>query len=355
MSRLAAHMTLIITPSSALPKFPQGAATFPDAGRPPTALARMGGFAPHPVVVPTAAMDGTSSVSARTASSLSSSSSSLDDGGRGRPPPAGSTLELPSRKHYRYPSRSARLFQKLRRSLPLLTLAPRCGRMQVGSASEVAAAAASGGGGGGAADSHLMSHVVSSFSGAARPMRRVTGTLFGHRKGRVALALQETPRCLPTLVIELAIQTNALLRELANPAGARIVLETERRAPSTDAAAGKHRRAPPLLDVAAWTMFCNGRKTGLAVRREATDDDLAVLETLRPVSMGAGVLPASNRSSSSSSQSPEKGAAAADDEVAYMRGCFDHFVGSRDSESLYMIAPQGGGTGPELAIFFVRL
>ncbi|EAZ05754.1 hypothetical protein OsI_27988 [Oryza sativa Indica Group] len=220
-------------------------------------------------------MDGTSSVSARTASSLSSSSSSLDDGGRGRPPPAGSTLELPSRKHYRYPSRSARLFQKLRRSLPLLTLAPRCGRMQVGSASEVAAAAASGGGGGGAADSHLMSHVVSSFSGAARPMRRVTGTLFGHRKGRVALALQETPRCLPTLVIELAIQTNALLRELANPAGARI--------------------------------------------------------------------------------SPEKGAAAADDEVAYMRGCFDHFVGSRDSESLYMIAPQGGGTGPELAIFFVRL
>lgn len=348
-------MTLIITPSSALPKFPQGAATFPDAGRPPTALARMGGFAPHPVVVPTAAMDGTSSVSARTASSLSSSSSSLDDGGRGRPPPAGSTLELPSRKHYRYPSRSARLFQKLRRSLPLLTLAPRCGRMQVGSASEVAAAAASGGGGGGAADSHLMSHVVSSFSGAARPMRRVTGTLFGHRKGRVALALQETPRCLPTLVIELAIQTNALLRELANPAGARIVLETERRAPSTDAAAGKHRRAPPLLDVAAWTMFCNGRKTGLAVRREATDDDLAVLETLRPVSMGAGVLPASNRSPSSSSQSPKKGAAAADDEVAYMRGCFDHFVGSRDSESLYMIAPQGGGTGPELAIFFVRL
>ncbi|KAF0897671.1 hypothetical protein E2562_000389 [Oryza meyeriana var. granulata] len=40
-------------------------------------------------------------------------------------------------------------------------------------------------------------------------------------------------------------------------------------------------------------MFCNGRKTGFAVRREATDDDLAVMETLRPVSMGAGVLPGS--------------------------------------------------------------
>uniref|UniRef100_A0A0E0LRS4 Protein MIZU-KUSSEI 1 n=1 Tax=Oryza punctata TaxID=4537 RepID=A0A0E0LRS4_ORYPU len=327
----------------------------------------MAGFAaPHPVVParPTsaaAATEGTTtaSVSARTASSLSSSSSSTDGGvvdGRGpapRRPPAGSTLELPSRKHRSgryYPSRSARLFQKLRHSLPLLTLTPRCGRLQVGSASEVAAAASSGGGG---ADSHLMSHVVS-FSGAARPMRRVTGTLFGHRKGRVALALQETPRCLPSVVIELALQTHALLRELGNPAGARIVLETERRAASTDAGGGgggKHRRAPPLLDVAAWTMFCNGRKTGFAVRREATDDDLAVMETLRPVSMGAGVLPASNNRSSSSS--PEK--AAADDEVAYMRGCFDHFVGSRDSESLYMVAPQGGGTGPELAVFFVRL
>uniref|UniRef100_J3MQS4 Protein MIZU-KUSSEI 1 n=1 Tax=Oryza brachyantha TaxID=4533 RepID=J3MQS4_ORYBR len=103
---------------------------------------------------------------------------------------------------------------------------------------------------------------------------------------------------------------------------------------------------PPLLDEAAWTMFCNGRKTGFAVRREATDDDLAVMETLRPVSMGAGVLPGSRSSSCS---------AGTDDEVAYMRGCFDHFVGSRDSESLYMIAPQGGGTGPELAVFFVRL
>ncbi|KAG8046613.1 hypothetical protein GUJ93_ZPchr0008g14019 [Zizania palustris] len=298
--------------------------------------------------------EGTTPAASTSGSTRTSSISSLDGGGArddgvgGGPsrPPAGSTLEVPSRRHQpgRYPSRPARLFQKLRYALPVLT--PRCGRLQVGSACEIAAAASAGG-----ADSHLMSHVVS-FSGAARPCRRVTGTLFGHRKGRVALALQETPRCLPSLVVELALQTHTLLRELGNPAGARIVLETERRetADAGGEAAPKQRRcrAPPLLEEAAWTMFCNGRKTGFAVRREATDDDLAVMETLRPVSMGAGVLPGRSPPDAAASQGT-------DDEVAYMRGCFDHFVGSRDSESLYMIAPQGGGTGPELAVFFVRL
>jgi uncharacterized protein (TIGR01570 family) len=216
--------------------------------------------------------------------------------------------------------------------------------MPAGSACEIAAATSTSSG---AADSHLLSHVASFASGGGRPCRRVTGTLFGRRKGRVALALQETPRCLPSLVVELALQTHALLRELGNPAGARIVLETERRAAGAGegaAAARPPRRPAPLLDESAWTMFCNGRKTGYAVRREATGDDLTVMETLRAVSMGAGVLPLAATAGSSP-----------DDEVAYMRGCFEHFVRSRDSESLYMVAPQGGGTGPELAVFFVRL
>ncbi|KAE8807537.1 protein MIZU-KUSSEI 1-like [Hordeum vulgare] len=135
--------------------------------------------------------------------------------------------------------------------------------------------------------SHLMSRHVAS-GGGRRPCRRVTGTLFGRRKGRVALALQETPRSLPSLVVELALQTHALLRELGNPAGARIVLETERRRGS---GAGEGPKRAPLLEEAASTMFCNRRKTGYAVRREATDYDLTVMETLRAVSMGAGVLP----------------------------------------------------------------
>uniref|UniRef100_A0ACD5ZUR1 Uncharacterized protein n=1 Tax=Avena sativa TaxID=4498 RepID=A0ACD5ZUR1_AVESA len=297
------------------------------------------------------ASSGTTPAASTSSSTRSSSLSSVDGGasddGNGRTGqsparPPGHTLEAPSRKHrsWRSSSRSARLFQKLRSALPVL--APRCGRTPAGSACEIAAAASTSSG---AADSHLLSHVASFSSGGGRPCRRVTGTLFGRRKGRVALALQESPRCLPSLVVELALQTHALLRELGNPAGARIVLETERRPPGAGEGAARPPRRPapaPLLDEVAWTMFCNGRKTGYAVRREATDDDLRVMETLRAVSMGAGVLPPASGSSP-------------DDEVAYMRGCFEHFVGSRDSESLYMVSPQGGGTGPELAVFFVRL
>ncbi|CAO2205901.1 unnamed protein product [Urochloa humidicola] len=308
---------------------------------------------------PSAAAAASPADSARTSSSFDGRAS-YDAGGVGhhhRPP--GHSLEPPpsQRRHHRP---AARLFQKLRHALPLLT--PRCGRLpQVGTPAEIAAAASSSSASSSSSSSAAAagSRLVpkgAPFSGAPRPCRRVTGTLYGHRRGRVVLALQETPRCLPSLVVELALQTHALLRELGNPAGARIVLETERRRPpppdSGDGGGARrtkrqHHAPVPLLDEPGWTMFCNGKKTGYAVRREATAGDLAVMETLRAVSMGAGVLPGRSP--------PAAGAAAADDEVPYMRGCFDHFVGSRDSESLYMIAPQGGGTGPELAVFFVRL
>lgn len=327
------------------------------------------GFAIHPA--PGRPSDSLQSASAgaiipaESTRTSSSSVSSLDGGPRAAP---GQTLEVPSRRHRAWhhgssSSRSARLFQKLRHALPVLTLTPRCGRLQVGTPAEIAAAGASSSSSSASSSASVPKGVF--FSGASRPCRRVTGTLYGHRRGRVVLALQETPRCLPSLVVELALHTHALLRELGNPAGARIVLETERRAVSEasndDGAAsratkraGRGRgRAPPLLDVPSWTMFCNGKKTGYAVRREATDDDLTVMETLRAVSMGAGVLPGARAASLAATDSVA--AAPADDEVPYMRGCFDHFIGSRDSESLYMIAPQGGGTGPELAVFFVRL
>jgi uncharacterized protein (TIGR01570 family) len=37
-----------------------------------------------------------------------------------------------------------------------------------------------------------------------------------------------------------------------------------------------------------------------------------------------------------------------------MRAHFERVVGSKDSETLYMISPEGD-TGPELSIFFVRV
>ncbi|KAJ7956903.1 protein MIZU-KUSSEI 1-like [Quillaja saponaria] len=134
---------------------------------------------------------------------------------------------------------------------------------------------------------------------------RITGTLFGYRKGRVILSIQENPRCLPSLVVELTMQTNALQKEMS--AGmVRIALECEKR-PEKD----KTR----LLDEPLWTMFCNGKKTGYGVRREATEEDLHVMEILKAVSMGAGVLPG---------QSDVDGP---DGELAYIRAHFDRVVG----------------------------
>ncbi|XP_031093891.1 protein MIZU-KUSSEI 1 [Ipomoea triloba] len=160
---------------------------------------------------------------------------------------------------------------------------------------------------------------------------RVTGTLFGYRKGRVSLSVQENPGTLPTLVVELAMQTQALQKEMSQGM-VRIALECEKR---TD--------KMKLLDEPVWSMFCNGKKIGYSKKRDATDEDLSVMESLKVVSMGAGVLP-----------STKPDVEGPDAEIAYVRACFDRTVGSKDSETLYMMSPDGD-SGPELSIFFVRL
>nr|CAD1839983.1 unnamed protein product [Ananas comosus var. bracteatus] len=80
---------------------------------------------------------------------------------------------------------------------------------------------------------------------------------------------------------------------------------------------------------------------GYAARREATESDVRVMQLLHAVSMGAGVLPADMTDP-------------ADGELTYMRAYFDRVVGSRDSETFYMLNPDGNN-GPELTIFFVRI
>lgn len=76
------------------------------------------------------------------------------------------------------------------------------------------------------------------------------------------------------------------------------------------------------------------------------EEEMHVIKLLRGVSMGAGVLPAP--------PSEKPAAAAADGELTYIRARFERVVGSKDSESLYMINPDGGA-GPELSIFFLRV
>lgn len=120
----------------------------------------------------------------------------------------------------------------------------------------------------------------------------------------------------------------------------RIALECEK---NGDNAANDGKAAPlssrTLLEEPLWTLFCNGKRSGYGVRREPTEDDLGVMETLRVVSMGAGVLPTR---------------AEGEEEVAYLRAGFDHIIASRDAETLYMTSPNDGH-GPDLTIFFVRM
>ncbi|KAL3814731.1 hypothetical protein ACJIZ3_015999 [Penstemon smallii] len=158
----------------------------------------------------------------------------------------------------------------------------------------------------------------------------MTGTLFGYRKTRVNLAIQEKPRCLPMLVLELSIQTGKLLQEMELGL-VRIALECEKNTNDK----------MKMMDEPIWSMYCNGRKVGYAVRREAADDDLKVIQMLNATSMGAGVLPMKG------------GVADAEGELTYMRAYFER-VRSKDSETYYMMNPDGN-SGPELSIFFVRV
>ncbi|MCE3216965.1 hypothetical protein HAX54_009727 [Datura stramonium] len=162
--------------------------------------------------------------------------------------------------------------------------------------------------------------------------KQMTGTLFGYRKSRVNLAIQENPRGVPLLVLELSIHTGKLLQDMGSGL-VRIALECEKN-PSEKL---------KLIDEPIWTMYCNGRKAGYAVKRVPTEDDLKVMQNLHAVSMGAGVLPTDQNA-----ESPELG------ELTYMRAFFERTVGSKDSETYYMMNPNGT-SGPELSIFFVRI
>ncbi|KAK2655957.1 hypothetical protein Ddye_009009 [Dipteronia dyeriana] len=249
------------------------------------------------------ATKGQDSPTTSTPTSLSLSSSSTS-----HPPPAPRhTLSLvePSQKK-RNKTKVFRVFRSVFRSFPIVT--PIC-KMSV-----------------------LQSGLPDGQRSNSSNSRKVTGTLFGYRKGRVSLSIQETPKCLPTLVLELAMQTNVLQKEMGSGM-VRMALECEKRL---------DKDKTKLLEEPLWTMYCNGKKTGYGVKREATDEDLHVMELLRPVSMGGGVLPGNSE------------VEGLEGELAYMRAHFERVVGSKDSETLYMLSPEGNN-GPELSIFFVRI
>ncbi|XP_051137490.1 protein MIZU-KUSSEI 1 [Andrographis paniculata] len=167
-------------------------------------------------------------------------------------------------------------------------------------------------------------------SGSGGGSSTVTCTFFGHRNGRVSFCIQNHTRGPPLLLLEFAVATSYLAREMEHGL-LRIALECDRRRRNLCS-------SDSLYDVPVWYMYCNGRKAGFAVRRRLKAGDAAVLKRMESMSVGAGVL-------------PENGAGAG--ELMYLRASFDRVIGSADSESFHMINPVGS-SGQELSIFLLR-
>ncbi|XP_020209385.1 protein MIZU-KUSSEI 1 [Cajanus cajan] len=179
--------------------------------------------------------------------------------------------------------------------------------------------------------------------------RKVTGTLFGHRRGHISFAVQLHPRAEPLLLLELAMSTSSLVKEMSSGL-VRIALECQKLS-STAAdvnSSGRH-HSRRLFQEPAWTMYCNGRNCGYAVSRTCGDLDWHVLSTVQSVSVGAGVIPLLEDGAGG-----RKDGGGSEGELMYMRARFERVVGSRDSEAFYMLNPDGNG-GPELSIFLLRI
>lgn len=180
---------------------------------------------------------------------------------------------------------------------------------------------------------------VAGPSGSRSLGSKVTGTLYGHRRGQVSFAVQDHPGSEPVLVLDLAMSTSALVKEMSSGL-VRIALECEK-----TLAGGGSGRPAKLFQEPMWTMYCNGRKCGYAVSRACSEPDWHVLRTVHRVSVGAGVIPVVDDG--------QKGSRS-EGELLYMRAKFERVVGSRDSEAFYMLNPDGNG-GPELSIFLLRI
>ncbi|XP_073004049.1 protein MIZU-KUSSEI 1-like [Typha latifolia] len=163
----------------------------------------------------------------------------------------------------------------------------------------------------------------------------VTGTFFGYRRGRVSFCFHDDSRSStsPLLLLDFAVPTAYLAKEMKHGL-LRIALECDR-------ATARSSSSASLFAVPVWSMYCNGRKVGYAVRRHMTEVDAAVFKMMRSVSAGAGVLPGTESK-------------AGDGNLMYLRASFERVTGSVDSESFHMINPVGSIGQQQLSIFLLR-
>ncbi|KAG9156855.1 hypothetical protein Leryth_020158 [Lithospermum erythrorhizon] len=182
--------------------------------------------------------------------------------------------------------------------------------------------------------SSVTSKLISAFTFGKNKTNstKMIGTIFGYRRGHVHIAFQENPTSNTLFFIEFPTQTRVLVKEMAS-GQVRIALECDKKG---------DKKGPKLVDEQIWRTYCNGKKCGYALKRECGVEQWKVLNSIGAITMGAGVLPGNN-----GEVVGEEG------DLMYMRAKFERVLGSKDSESFYMMNPDGHG-GPELSIYLLR-
>lgn len=161
-----------------------------------------------------------------------------------------------------------------------------------------------------------------------------SGTLYGCRRGKATFCIQTNPSSTsPILLLELAIPTNVLAKEMK---GGSIRFGFESKSdPSPRSRSGSGSGPSPLLSMPAWTMYCNGRKLGFAVKRRPSSADVELLRKIQNVVVGAGI-------------------ASLDSDVMYLRGEFERFHASSNSDSFHLVDSEAASNGQELSFYFLR-
>ncbi|XP_026395736.1 protein MIZU-KUSSEI 1-like [Papaver somniferum] len=169
-----------------------------------------------------------------------------------------------------------------------------------------------------------------------------TGTIFGYRQGKVTFCIQSKPDSdIPTLLLELALPTTILAQEMKSGL-LRIALEcnnTSRHSSSN------------LLSVPVWTMYCNGREVGSAIKRVATQADKRVLSLMQNIDEGVGIINRKTLMNSIGYKDEDSHKNAGD--LMYLRANFERVSASSNSESFHLIN-QDGSNNQQLSIFFTR-
>lgn len=161
----------------------------------------------------------------------------------------------------------------------------------------------------------------------------VIGTIFGRRRGHVWFCIQQNRLCTrPFFLIAMSIPIQRLVKEMCSTGLVRLALECSASTRDSELV------SCPLRSIPVWTLFCNGRKLGFAVKKKVTKQTKLMLKTMQSITVGAGVIPATHPS---------------EEEIMYMRANYEHLVGSADSESFHLVNPDSC-PGQDLSVFLLR-